>query len=102
MIIGVFRVTIQCCLDILEMGFINLMCDVVVGGTHQTLLSVIKGFLRKMVATISLFICNYMDYAWFYIIALAIAIIVVVKTKKYSIVLDNSSLNDFKIFKELS
>jgi len=53
--------------QMLEAGFMTLMCDVTVGSTHINLLSTFVFLLRYSVETLSLFLIDYVSYMWYII-----------------------------------
>lgn len=85
--------------SVLDLGFINLMCDVVIGGTHQTMLLCTLGLSKEIPASLALFICNYIPYEAVSIIGFCLVILLIVSSKKWTVELDNCDLNEFKIYK---
>jgi len=47
---------------ILDMGFMNLICDVKIGSTHQTLLACLSNMSASLPASFGLFLCDYINY----------------------------------------
>lgn len=98
-ILGCFGVIAQQICLIMELGFINLVCDVVVGGTHQTLLLCFLKISMDIPGTFSLYMCDYISYGKICFIGIGILILMVLVSKRWSVLLDEADMNDFRIYK---
>lgn len=82
---------------VLFIGFVNIICDVKIGGIHQTLLVIPMNMFTFMSSSIGIYLCGKVGYdAVFWITFLSFLVSLVV-SKKYAIELDNSDQSEFSI-----
>lgn len=85
---------------VIEMGFISLICDKKIGGTHLTALACILNISRFLPSSIGLYFLSFMNYYFYAIFAIVYSIIMLIATKKWSLYLDNADIKEFRLTEE--
>lgn len=86
--------------SILELGFITLMIDKRIGGTHLTLLGTINKLLSNFIETISLYLVGYISYEYYFIWGVGYMAIMLWNTRSYAMILDEADPSEFIIKEE--
>ena len=82
---------------ILELGFINIMCDKTVGTTHLSLLGAVNNIVGNLIETLSIYLLSYVNYEWYFVWGIIYMIIMLLNTKHYAIALDEAHKDEFKL-----
>lgn len=82
---------------ILHMGFVNMICDVNIGGVHQTMLASIMNGSRVIPSSFGIYLCDYVSYDIIFIVGLLGYMVCLGFSNKYAVALDESELSDFWI-----
>lgn len=83
--------------SILELGFINIMCDKTVGPTHLTLLGSLNNIVKNLIETLSLYLLTYISYEYYFIWGVVYMTIMLLNTKHIALTLDEAKTSEFKL-----